>query len=130
MCAASSARGAIAARGTAPAAAFCSAPSPRPTPCTPPRPRGSGPIFPTWRSTGVPGNAGGVDDGIVVIEQTVREEALLEIEPQPLDRIELGRVGRQLQQRDVAGYLKIVGDVPSGLIGEHGHVLVVGDGLG
>jgi len=42
----------------------------------------------------------------------VREEALLEIEPQPLDRIELGRVSRQLQQRDVAGYLEIVGDVP------------------
>lgn len=37
----------------------------------------------------IPSGAGGVDDGVVVIEQAVREEALLEVEPQALDRIEL-----------------------------------------
>jgi hypothetical protein len=40
-----------------------------------------------------PRGAGGIDDGIVVIEQSVREEALLEVEPQALDRVEFGAVG-------------------------------------
>ncbi len=55
------------------------------------------------------------------------EEALFEVEPHALDRVQLGRVGRQRQQRDVVGHRQVVSDVPSGLIGEHGHVLVVGD---
>ena len=49
----------------------------------------------------------------------MREEALLEIEPQALDGIELGAVGGQLDQRDVVGHAQVVGDVPSGSIGEH-----------
>jgi hypothetical protein len=76
-----------------------------------------------------PRGAGGIDDGVVVIEQAEREETLLEIEPQALDRIEFGAAGRQRQQRDVVGHRQVVGDVPSGLIGEHGHVLVIRDRL-
>ena len=47
-----------------------------------------------------------------------------------LDRIELGAVGGKLDQRDVVGDAQVAGDVPSGSIGEHGHVLVVGDRVG
>ena len=34
-----------------------------------------------------PGFAGGIDDGVVVVMQPVREEALLEVEPDALDRV-------------------------------------------
>ena len=78
----------------------------------------------------VPGVAGGIGDGVIVGEQPVREEALLEIEPDTLDGIELGAVGGELDQRDVVGHAQVAGDVPSGSIGEHGHVLVVGDRVG
>jgi hypothetical protein len=56
----------------------------------------------------------------------MREEALTHIEPDPLDRVELGRVGRQRQQRDIVRHGEPVRDVPAGLIqDEHG----VGIGL-
>jgi len=34
-----------------------------------------------------PGFAGGIDDGVVVVMKPVREEALLEVEPDALDGI-------------------------------------------
>src|SRR5687767_3170339 len=46
-------------------------------------------------SEGVPGAAGGVEQGGVAAQHAVREEALPEIEPDPLDGVELGRVGRE-----------------------------------
>src|SRR5512144_3448093 len=67
----------------------------------------------------VPGLAGSLEDGLVVGVQAVREEALLEVEPHALDRVELGRVGRQRLQRDVSGYAQIARAVPAGAIEHH-----------
>ena len=55
------------------------------------------------------------------------QEALLEVEPDALDGVELGRVGRQRHERDVVGHGEIVRAVPSGLVEHHGDVLVIGD---
>ena len=56
------------------------------------------------------------------------EEALFEVEPHTLDRVQLWRVGRQRQQRDVVGNAQRAGTVPAGLIEHHRDVLVVADG--
>lgn len=56
------------------------------------------------------------------------EEALFEVEPYALDRVQLGRVGRQRHQRDVAGNAQRAGTVPAGLIEHHRDVLVIADG--
>ena len=58
------------------------------------------------------------------------EEALFEVEPHALDRVELGRVGRQRLQRDVVGYAQIARAVPAGAIEHHDHVVVFADGGG
>lgn len=58
------------------------------------------------------------------------EEALLEVEPYALDRVELGRVGRQRYQRDVGRYSKSARAVPAGLIEHHRNVLVITDRRG
>ena len=42
----------------------------------------------------VPGEAGDVDDGVVVVEDLVGEIVVAEVLPDVLDRIELGRVRR------------------------------------
>src|SRR5687768_3765629 len=49
----------------------------------------------------VPGRAAGIEDVDVGRPQAVREEALAEVEPHPLDRVELGGVGRQEDGRQV-----------------------------
>ena len=67
----------------------------------------------------VPGSAGGVDNAVVVGVQPMREVALLEVEPDAFDRIDLGRLSRDRQQSDVRGDFQAVGTMPSGLIGEH-----------
>ena len=72
-----------------------------------------------------PGGGCGVDDGVVIGVQTVGEEALLEVEPDALDRIELGRVGRQRHERDTVRHDERVRCVPAGLIEHHHRVLVV-----
>ena len=46
-----------------------------------------------WREP-VPGGTAGVDDGVVVVEQPVREEAPAQIQSDALDRVQLGCVGR------------------------------------
>jgi hypothetical protein len=63
-----------------------------------------------------PGLAGSLGDGVVVGERAVREESLLEIEPHPFHGVELGRVGRQRNQRDVGGCDQVVSLVLAGLI--------------
>ena len=50
---------------------------------------------------GVPGVAAGIDDGVEVREDAQAQEALAEPEPDALHRIELWRVGRQRDERDV-----------------------------
>ncbi len=56
------------------------------------------------------------------------EEALFEVEPHALDRVQLWRVGRQGHQRDVVGNAQGAGGVPAGLIEHHRDVLVIADG--
>jgi hypothetical protein len=58
----------------------------------------------------------------------VGQEALFQVQPDALDRIEFGRVGRQRDQRDVAGNAQRARAVPARLIEYHGHVLVLADG--
>ena len=81
---------------------------------------------PTSAMRRAPGLAGGIDDGVVVGEQPVREEALLEVEPHALDGIEFGRIGRQGHKRDVGRHPERARAMPSGLIEHHDRVLVVG----
>ena len=49
----------------------------------------------------------------------MREEALAEIQPDPLDRVELRRVGRQEQRRQVGWDRQILDDVLPGAIHQH-----------
>ena len=78
----------------------------------------------------VPGPAAGLDDGVVVVEEAVGEMPLAQIQPQPFDGIELGRVGRQWHQGNVVGHAQGVGAVPAGLIEHHHGVLVFGEAGG
>jgi hypothetical protein len=59
----------------------------------------------------------------------VREEAFLEVEPDALDRIEFGRVGRQRNQGDVGRNGEVVGAMPASLIENHHRMFVVSDGF-
>jgi hypothetical protein len=58
------------------------------------------------------------------------QKALFEVEPHALDRVQLGRVGRQRHQRDVVGNAQRTGTVPAGLIEHHRDVLIIADGRG
>ena len=71
--------------------------------------------------------ASGVGDGVVVVVQPQREKALLHVLPQPLDRVELGRVGRQRDERDVGRHPQCIRAVSSGLVEDQDDVLVLAD---
>ncbi len=73
----------------------------------------------------VPGHAGRIDDRLVVVEQAVREVALLEVEPDALDRVELGRVGRQRHEDHVVGDAELLRPMPARLVGVHDGDLVL-----
>ena len=72
----------------------------------------------------VPGMAGGVEDCVVIVEQSVGEVALTQVEPEPLDWVELRGIWRQWQQGDVVGDAQRLGAVPAGLIKHHESMLV------
>ena len=65
---------------------------------------------------GVPGGAAGVEDVVLGRPQAVREEALAKVEPNPLDGVELGGIGRQEQRRQVGRDGEILGDVPASAV--------------
>jgi hypothetical protein len=50
--------------------------------------------------------------------------ALSQVEPNSLNRIEFGAVGREIDKRHVVRDAKRFGDVPAGLIGDKGGVLI------
>ena len=54
----------------------------------------------------------------------MRENALFQIEPDALDRVQLGRVWRQRHERHVAGHNEVARSVPTRLIQDHDRVLV------
>ena len=78
---------------------------------------------------GVPGRAAGVEDVVVARPETVREEALAQIQPDPLDRVQLGGVGWQEQRREVGWDGEVLGDVPAGAVHQHDRMSAGADGL-
>jgi hypothetical protein len=74
--------------------------------------------------------ADGILDGLIVVEDAEREIPLLEIEPQPLDRIEFRRAWRQRNEGHAGWHFEIFCTVPSGLIEDEHDVLVCVDRLG
>ena len=64
----------------------------------------------------VPGLATGIDDGVIVDEHSVGEEAFSQEQPDPFDRVEFRAVGRKGNRRDVGGHDEVFGAVPSGLV--------------
>src|SRR6516162_11797739 len=78
----------------------------------------------------VPGVAGGIHDSIVIVEQPVREEAFLEVEPDALYRVQFGRIGWQRNQGDVVRNSEVIRTMPAGLIERHHDVLVLSNGFG
>lgn len=73
-----------------------------------------------------PGSADGIDDGDVSLVHPVRQMSLTQIEPDPLDRVELRRVGRQAEQRHIGRHHEVVAGVPPGAVEGHDDVLVFG----
>jgi len=67
---------------------------------------------------------------IVVIVKAQRKEALFQIEPHAFDRIELGAIGRQRNQRDVARHKERLAAVPAGPVYNKRDVLVLSDRRG
>ena len=65
---------------------------------------------------GVPGRAAGVKDVVVGRPEPVREEALLEIEPDALDGVQLGRVGRQEDEGEIGWDAQASAGVPAGAV--------------
>ena len=65
---------------------------------------------------GVPGAAAGLDDRLGVGEEAQRQEALAQIEPDPLDRVELRAVVRQRHEGEVVGDGQRALVVPAGAV--------------
>ena len=60
----------------------------------------------------------------------MRKEALLEIKPDALDRVQFGRVGGQRHERDVGWNRKRVRAMPACLIEHHHGMVILGKRLG
>jgi hypothetical protein len=71
--------------------------------------------------------AGGVYNGVVVLEDGVREPVLAEILPDVLDRVQLRGPRRQEDRRDVFGHVELAGDVPPSPVEKHHGVCALGD---
>jgi hypothetical protein len=69
----------------------------------------------------LPSLADGIDDGVVVGPEAVREEAFLEVEPEALYGVQLGGVGGQEDGGDVLGHDEVARAMPAGAVhNEHG----------
>ena len=64
----------------------------------------------------VPGLATGLDDGVVIFEDAVREPVLSEVLPDVLDRVQLGRSRGQQDDGEVFRDLELIGAVPPGAV--------------
>lgn len=65
---------------------------------------------------GIPGLAAGLDNCFGVVEHAEGKEALAEIKPDPLDRVEFRTVGWQRHQRDVVRNGERALVVPTGAV--------------
>lgn len=70
--------------------------------------------------------ADGIDDGGIAVEHPVREVPLAQVEPDPFDRVQFRRIGRQTQQGYVGRDDQVVAGVPAGAVEYHDGVLVLG----
>lgn len=75
----------------------------------------------------MPGFAGGVDDGVVALEDAVGEPVLAQVLPDVLDRVQFRCSGRQEDQRDVPGDAELCGGVPAGSVEQQDGVSPSGD---
>ena len=64
----------------------------------------------------VPGLATGLDDGVVIFEDAVREPILAEVLPDVLDRVQLGGARGQQDDGEVFRNLELAGAVPTGAV--------------
>ena len=67
----------------------------------------------------VPGVTTAVDDVLGGAKDAVRQAIVAPMQPQPLDRIEFGRVGRQEHQAEIFGHHQIAGGMPTRLVHQH-----------
>jgi hypothetical protein len=72
----------------------------------------------------------GIDDGFGIVEDAEGEVSLAQVEPDALDGIELGTVGRQPDEGDVCGQAVGGQVVPAGAVEDDGGVDPVWQGLG
>src|SRR5690606_39824846 len=77
----------------------------------------------------LPGRRRGGNAGLVVVEQAQRKEALLQVEPDALDGVELGRVRRQRHEGDARWHTEGLAAVPPRAVQHQRDVLVIGNGL-
>ena len=66
---------------------------------------------------------------MVIGEESVREEAFLEIEPDTLDWVQFRRVGWRRNQGDVGRNGEVVRAMPTRLIEDHHRMFVISDGF-
>ena len=64
----------------------------------------------------IPGIAAGIDDLGGIGEDAVGEAVVPEVEPEALDRVQLGRIGRQEHQAEIGRHHQVAADVPAGLV--------------
>jgi hypothetical protein len=79
---------------------------------------------------GVPGDAAGNDDGLAAFEDAQGEDARGQVEPDPRQRVELRRPGRQGRGSDVRRNRERLCAMPADAVERHDGVLVLGEGLG
>jgi hypothetical protein len=77
----------------------------------------------------IPGITTGVDDLASSLEHAVRQAIISEMQPQPLDRVEFGRIGRQEDHAEVFGHDEIARGMPAGLVHQHNAMRPWRDGL-
>lgn len=77
---------------------------------------------------GVPRLAAGIDNGGVAVEQAVREEAFAQVEPDPLDGVQLGCVGGERHESDIAGHTEVARTVPARLVQDEDGVHIGSEG--
>ncbi len=75
----------------------------------------------------VPGLATGLDDGVVIFEDTVREPILAQVLPDILDRVQFGRSRGQQDDGEVFRNLELVSAVPSGAVHQDNTMGLGGD---
>src|SRR5271165_7060794 len=78
----------------------------------------------------VPGVTATVDDVFGGAKDTVRQAIVAQMQPQPLDRIKFGRVGRQKDQAEVVGHNQIAGGMPTRLVHQYHAMRPGAHGLG